>query len=91
MKIKKTITIAILALILSMPGILPNSNAQVFILDDNELANNGRLPSDDDNLLPFIPELDVTTDQYAPLGSGLMVLGCLGGAYLIGKRNKKQK
>ena len=31
----------------------------------------------------------ISMDNYAPLGGGILVLGCLGGAYLIGKRRKE--
>lgn len=33
----------------------------------------------------------ITIDYLAPLGSGLMILGCLGGAYLVGKRRKERE
>ena len=35
------------------------------------------------------PKFGITIDQYAPMGSGLFVLGFLGGAYLLGKRKKE--
>ena len=31
----------------------------------------------------------LTTDAYAPLGSGLLILSALGGGYLIAKKKKK--
>ena len=41
-------------------------------------------------VLPDVPNNDQTGDHSdAPLGSGLLLLGCLGGAYLIGKRRKE--
>ena len=40
--------------------------------------------------LPDVPTNNQTTDNSdAPLGDGLLLLGCLGGAYLIGKRRKE--
>jgi hypothetical protein len=36
-------------------------------------------------------EGDISLENFAPLGGGILVLGCLGGAYLIGKRRKEQK
>lgn len=32
----------------------------------------------------------ITIDEYAPLGGEIFVLGCLGGAYLLGKRRRKE-
>ena len=37
---------------------------------------------------PFLPELGVTYDQYAPLGGGVFLLGGMGGLYLLKKRKK---
>ena len=46
--------------------------------------------SSNDLTLPDVPNNDQTGDHSdAPLGSGLLLLGCLGGAYLIGKRLKE--
>lgn len=33
---------------------------------------------------------NITIDQLAPLGSEILLLSCLGGAYLIGKRRKEK-
>ena len=34
---------------------------------------------------------DITDiDEFAPLGEGILLLSCLGGAYLIGRRRKEQ-
>ena len=34
---------------------------------------------------------DITDiDEFAPLGEGVLLLSCLGGAYLIGRRRKEQ-
>jgi hypothetical protein len=40
--------------------------------------------------LPSVPILDITYDQYAPLGGGVFMLGLLGGAYLLDKRKKDE-
>lgn len=32
---------------------------------------------------------DISLENFAPLSGGILVLGCLGGAYLIGKRRKE--
>ena len=62
-----------------------NANAQVF-LDDEDMSNSLRADATSDPDLPVIPELNVTYDQYAPLGGEVLVLGLLGGAYLLGKK-----
>ena len=33
---------------------------------------------------------DISLEHFAPLSGGILVLGCLGGAYLLGKRKKEQ-
>ena len=33
---------------------------------------------------------DISLENFAPLSGGILVLGCLGGAYLIGRRRKEQ-
>ena len=83
---KKSILIATAALL--MAASLP-AKAQVFILDEEEYHNSKR-NAIEEGQLPFIPELGVTNDQYAPLGSGIAVLGLLGGAYLIAKKRREE-
>ena len=39
---------------------------------------------------PGFPGHGETTNQNAPLGTGIAVLAALGGAYLIGKRHKQE-
>ena len=82
---KKAIMIVAVALL--MVANLNEAKAQVFIADEEEFMNSNRNVRDESEL-PFIPELGVTNDQYAPMGSGIAVLGLLGGAYLLGKRKK---
>ena len=60
--------------------------SQVFITPEEEW-NNNRAGSD----VPLgvvVAEQDVEYDQFVPVGSGMLILGCLGGAYLLGKRRK---
>lgn len=64
-----------------------SAKAQIFIMTDEEYSN-GRTPSVGGGL-PIVPTQDVTTDQYAPLGGGTLLLGLLGGAYLLGQHRKK--
>ena len=65
------------------------AKAQVF-LDDEEMSKSLRSTSEESDL-PTIPQLNVTYDQYAPMGEGIVVLGLLGGAYLLGKKRKDEK
>ena len=81
---KKIITLTMLLLIA-----VANMNAQVFIMSDEEY-NNERLPEPGSCDLPSVPILDITYDQYAPLGGGVFMLGLLGGAYLLDKRKKDE-
>ena len=83
---KKPILIATAAFL--MMASLP-AKAQVFIADEEEFMNSSR-NARDESQLPFIPELGVTNDQYAPVGSGVALLGLLGGAYFLGKRKKEE-
>ena len=43
-----------------------------------------------DPLMPVIPEMGENGDVDAPLGSGIALLMGLGGAYLVGKKRKKE-
>ena len=83
--------IIIMGLIVLMLGFF-NANkasAQIFITEED--YNNNRDPSDDNGGFPFIihPDHDSTLD-YTPIGNGIWLLGCLGGAYLLGKRRKEE-
>ena len=89
MKKKRIIVTTLLAavLLLSVP-----SRAQVFIMEDDEGSN--RINTN--GYLPGIPNIDVGYDQYddpsfAPLGSEVLILGCLGGIYLLGRRRKERE
>ena len=65
-------------------------SAQVLMMDNEEeigSARTGMSTSD----LPIVPNLDVTYDQLAPVGEGVLLLAALGGAYLLGKRRKEQQ
>ena len=80
---------AILALLFG-PVCIPQSPAQILLMDEEEEGWTYR-PSSDEMDLPIIPQLGITLDQYAPLGSGTIVIGLLGGAYLICKRRKDEE
>lgn len=39
--------------------------------------------------MPQAEQQNITIDYCAPLGGGILLLSCLGGAYLLGKRRKE--
>ena len=82
---KKKSIIIITTLLLMLSGM---AKAQIFIMSDEEYSNE-RVKGQVGGGLPFVPVQDVTTDQYAPLGGGTLLLGLLGGAYLLGQRRRK--
>lgn len=68
-------------------------HAQVFLMTEEDFENSERVMHNPET--PFVPypggDFDQTPEVYSPLGSGWLVLGCLGGAYLLGKRRKKDE
>ena len=40
--------------------------------------------------MPMLPQHGQETNQPAPLGSGIVLLAALGGAYLVGKRRREE-
>jgi hypothetical protein len=84
MKKRIITTMAILTMLF---GFMMNTvQAQIFLSDEDMhySMRANTLPED----LPYIPKLDSTYDQYAPLGGEFLVLGCLGGLYLLRKKSK---
>ena len=79
-KVKKSIVLLLLLTIATA------SQAQIFI-DDDEFEGRMRLGAQNSSLL--VPIQGQTTDQYTPIGEGVMALSLLGGAYLLAKRKKK--
>lgn len=83
-KMNKRIVVLLTALML-MAGTM---NAQIFIADD-EFEGTMRL--EEDEFVLFVPVQGHEGDQsYSPVGSGLLLLTGMAGAYLLTKR-KKQK
>ena len=80
---ERTMKKIVLLLLLSLSLV---SKAQIFI-DDDEYEGTLRNGQSSSGLL--VPIQGQQTDQYAPLGEGVLLLGCLGGAYLLNKRRKK--
>ena len=83
-KMNKRIVVLLTALLLMVGSM----NAQVFIADDDF---EGTMRLEDNEFVLFVPTQGHDGDQfYAPLGSGLLLLTGMAGAYLLTKR-KKQK
>ena len=61
--------------------------AQVFIADDEF---EGMMRKDNPDFALVSPLQGFSSDQYLPLGDGVLLLVGLGGAYLLRKRNKKK-
>ena len=80
---KSLLVIALMTLLTAGPV-----TAQIF-LDDESLSQRGWLGTMDElgNIIPF-HEVDFDQASYTPMGSGIMLLGLLGGAYLVGKKRK---
>lgn len=81
---KKIISFAAIIALLFGSMFMTQSKAQIFIMEDES----SRLRANESEL-PIIPWLGATHDQYAPLGGEVLVLGLLGGAYLLFKGKKK--
>ena len=88
---KNVITILSILALLFAPMSIQTAKSQIMVLDEEEEEENTRSDVDEQGLeLPMVPQLGITIDQYAPLGGEILVLGCLGGAYLLGKRRRKE-
>lgn len=85
---KKLFALALIAL-LSVSKEINRADAQVFILSDEEFQFAQRAQSGS-GILPHLPDNDSTTDDYAPIDGGILLLGCLGGAYLLGHHHHRR-
>lgn len=55
---------------------------------DDEVSDKSK--GNDENVeMPQAEHQNITIDYLAPLGGELLLLSCLGGAYLLGKRRKE--
>lgn len=82
---KSVFVIALLSLMT-----IGTATAQIF-LDDESLFLDSRLGGMDTigNIIPF-HEVDWDQANYVPASGGIMMLGLLGGAYLLNKKRKKE-
>lgn len=83
-QMKKIFATLAMALLLAVPA-----SAQIFI-DDEDMNNRGNGDGNMD-IGNLIPQHGVEWDQanFTPIGEGILLLSVLGGAYLIGKKRKK--
>lgn len=88
---KRAMNKKLAALTVAMLLLSATAMAQIF-LDDETLTNRGWLGQMDSigNIIPF-HEVDWDQASYTPTGGGIMLLGLLGGAYLVGKRRKEDQ
>lgn len=81
--------IALMAMTFAMATV---SNGQIFETEDGASHRYGTEVYDPDAVIPLNGQyIDQTNEVYTPLGDGIMLLAALGGSYLLGKRNKKEK
>jgi hypothetical protein len=93
MKRRNSIISAIMVLVFGLTNInTAKAQAGIFIMDDIEELNI-RVESDlpaGTFIIPDLPDHDTALD-YTPIGDGLWLLGCLGGAYFLRKRKKESE
>jgi len=86
----KTMRKSLLAIVLMTLLTAGPLTAQIF-LDDESLSQRGWLGEIDElgNIIPF-HEVDWDQGNYLPTGGGILLLGLLGGAYLVGKKRTEE-
>ena len=90
MKRRNSIISAILVLAFWLTGII-SANAQIFLMEEDFNSNRATAPSGTGGfVLPDLPGEHDSTLDWTPVGNGVWLLGALGGAYLIGKRRKRE-
>lgn len=93
---KRIISIMAVLAMLCGPTMMQSAKAQNIFDSDKGLEKvirgEGKNGEGEDNLISISMddrEGNISLENYAPLSGGILVLGCLGGAYLIGKRRKE--
>jgi len=87
---KRFVVVAALACLLVSPKGISQAEAQFFILNDEEYMNLNRGAVNEGDVVAILSQ-GGNTDwiDYSPIGSGWLLLGGMGCAYLLGKRRKK--
>ena len=75
-----------IAIVLLLGLLSLSAPAQIIITESDGNPNR----STEQGAPPFIPELGVTYDQYAPIPDGWLLLSGLGGLYLLKKHKKRR-
>jgi len=78
----------VVSIIMVLFMVVGSAKAQVFIMEDDD-ALNQRDPSGSIVFNVMVPTEDTNTDQYIPIGEGLLLLSGLAGAYLLRSRKKE--
>lgn len=78
-----------LLIVLMLFALAISANAQIFLTEEE--YSNRSVSDGSGSGLPIIPNLNETQDNFAPVGEGILLLGVLGGAYLLGKRKREGK
>lgn len=89
---KKRIISVMAVLAMLLGPLMQNAMAQISIENIKEKKIDlQEVPGGDDGVAISLEENEgeISIENFAPLGGGILVLGCLGGAYLIGKRRKE--
>jgi hypothetical protein len=82
---KKAACLLALAMTVAMPA-----KAQIY-LDDEDMGENRATWLDGvGNIIP-LHEVDWDQAAYAPLGNGILLVGLLGGAYLVNRKRKQEE
>ena len=86
MKTRSKILVSLMVVMMSFINV-NKTYAQFFIMEDEYNKNRSNTTVFD--FPGIMPDHDTTWD-YTPIGNGIWLLGCLGGAYLLGKRRKSK-
>ena len=93
---KRLLSAVVIMTLLFGPMSIQTAKSQILIQDPNAEEELDEIDDERNDEVegegldtPQVVTPGITIDSYAPLGSGVLVLGLLGGAYLLGKRRKE--
>lgn len=82
---RKALSVVALSLVMAMPA-----KAQIY-LDDEDMGENRATWLDGvGNIIP-LHEVDWDQAAFTPIGNGVLLIGLLGGAYLLNKKRKQEE
>ena len=83
--VRKALCVVALSLVMAMPA-----KAQIY-LDDEDMSENRATWLDGvGNIIP-LHEVDWDQAAFAPIGDGILLIGLLGGAYLLNRKRKQEE